>query len=153
MKNTFFLLAAGLMLTVGANAQTKKKKAATAKVNVPEVVDASFKTSYATAQGSKWSKNYTGNYVATFTNENSQEQATEFNNDGVVLKTKTAYSLAALPENVTTSVEAKYAGSKIESCEKVEIPGIAPYFKVKLVTADTKNKEILLSDEGSIVRS
>ncbi|MFT3979987.1 MAG: hypothetical protein QM687_05915 [Ferruginibacter sp.] len=152
MKNTFFLIAAGLMLTIGANAQTKKKTAA-AKVTVPEAVDASFKTSFANAQDSKWSKNYTGNYVATFKNDNNLQQTTEYNSAGVLLKTKTTYDVAALPENVTTSVEAKYAGSKIETVERFEIPGVAPYYKVKLVTADTKEKEILLSDEGAVVRS
>lgn len=152
MKNTFFLLCAGLMLTIGAHAQTKKK-VAPAKVTVPEAVNESFKTSYAVAQNSKWSKNFTGNFVATFTNENNQQQSSEYNAAGVLLKTKTTYDVAALPENVTTAVEAKYAGSKIESCERVEIPGVAPYYKVKLVTAEAKEKEILLGDQGSMVRS
>ena len=154
MKNTFLLLCAGLLLSIGANAQTKKKKSTAAKVVVPEVVDASFKTSYADVETKKWARTYTGNYVASFKNANSQEQSAEYNENGVLIKTKTSFDIAVLPENVTTSVEAKYAGAKISAVEKVEIPGIAPYYRVKLVTADTnKEKEILVSEAGSMVRS
>ena len=46
MKNTFFLICAGLMITIGAEAQTKKKAVTPAKVTVPESVDESFKSSF-----------------------------------------------------------------------------------------------------------
>lgn len=152
MKNTFFLICAGLMITFGAEAQTKKK-AVTPKVNVPESVDASFKTNFTVADNNKWSKNYTGNYVATFTNAESRTQVSEFNPSGVWLKSKTTFDVAStLPENITTAVQAKYAGAKIDELEKVEIAGMTPYYRVKLTTADTKTKEIILNEEGSMVR-
>ncbi|RYY68932.1 MAG: hypothetical protein EOO13_10965 [Chitinophagaceae bacterium] len=152
MKNTFLLICTGLMLTIGAQAQTKKK-AVTAKVNVPESVDASFKTNFAVAENNKWSKNYTGNYVATFKNADSRTQVSEFNPTGIWVKTKTTFDVATpLPENITTAVQTKYAGSTINELEKVEIAGMAPYYRVKLTTADTKTKEIILNEEGSMVR-
>jgi len=152
MKNTFFLICAGLMLTVGAQAQTKKKTVA-AKVNVPESVDASFKSNFAVAENNKWSKNYTGNYVATFTNADTRKQVSEFNPSGVWVKTKTTFDVAnPLPENITAAVQTKYSGSTINELEKVEIAGMTPYYRVKLTTADTKTKEILLNEEGSMVR-
>ena len=152
MKNTFFLICTGLMLTIGANAQTKKK-AVTPKVSVPEAVDASFKTNFTVADNNKWSKNYTGNYVATFTNADTRKQVSEFNPSGVQVKTKTTYDVAnTLPENITTAVNTKYSGSTINELEKVEIAGMTPYYRVKLTTADTKTKEILLNEEGSMVR-
>ena len=152
MKNTFFLICTGLMLTIGANAQTKKK-AVTPKVSVPEAVDASFKTNFTVADNNKWSKNYTGNYVATFTNADTRKQVSEFNPSGVWVKTKTTYDVAnTLPENITTAVNTKYSGSTINELEKVEIAGMTPYYRVKLTTADTKTKEILLNEEGSMVR-
>ncbi|HRD56483.1 MAG TPA: hypothetical protein PK504_00475 [Ferruginibacter sp.] len=152
MKNTFLLLSAGLLFSIAANAQSKKKTSV-AKLSVPEVVETSFQSNYSTIQSNKWSKNFSGNYVASFVNENNLQQTTEFNGNGVLLKTKTIFDVTALPQNVATSIETKYAGSTIETCEKVEIPGVAPFYKVKLVTADTKNKEILLSNEGDIARS
>ena len=140
------------MLTIGANAQTKKK-AVTPKVSVPEAVDASFKTNFTVADNNKWSKNYTGNYVATFTNADTRKQVSEFNPSGVWVKTKTTYDVAnTLPENITTAVNTKYSGSTINELEKVEIAGMTPYYRVKLTTADTKTKEILLNEEGSMVR-
>ncbi|RYF98183.1 MAG: hypothetical protein EOO07_38540 [Chitinophagaceae bacterium] len=154
MKNTFFLICAGLMLTIGAQAQTKKKaKAAAPKVNVPESVDASFKSNFTVAENNKWSKNYTGNYVATFTNADSRTQVTEFNPAGVWVKSRTTFDIAnPLPENITTAVQTKYSGSSISELEKVEIAGMKPYYRVKLTTADTKTKEIILNEEGSMVR-
>lgn len=152
MKNTFFLICAGLMITIGAEAQTKKK-AVTPKVSVPESVDASFKSNFTVAENNKWSKNYTGNYVATFTNADSRVQVSEFNPAGVWVKSKTTFDVAStLPENINTAIQARYAGAKIDELEKVEIAGMTPYYRVKLTTADTKQKEILLNEEGSMVR-
>ena len=149
MKNTLFLICAGLMLSFGAQAQTKKK-ATPAKVKVPEAVDASFKSSYADVENNKWSKNYTGNYVAVFKNANNQEQTTEYNTAGVLVKSKTTLDLAALPEPITTAVEKRYPGSKISECIKVEIPGLAPYYKTKVMVAENKEKVLLISEEGAV---
>jgi len=152
MKNTFFLICAGLLMTVGAHAQSKKKTV-TAKVSVPETVNSSFKTNFAVAENNKWSKNYTGNYVATFTNADTRKQVSEFSPAGVWVKSKTTYDVAGtIPENISTSVNTKFAGAKIEELEKVEIAGLAPYYRVKLTTADTKQREIILNEEGSMVR-
>ena len=153
MKNAFFLICAALMLTLGAQAQTKKTKTVAAKVNVPEAVDASFKSNFAVAENNKWSKNYTGNYVATFTNADSRTQVSEFNPAGVWVKTKTSFDIAnTLPENITTAVQTKYTGATINELDKVEIAGMKPYYRVKLTTTDTKTNEIILSEEGSMVR-
>ncbi len=149
MKNTIFLICAGLMLSVAAEAQTKKKSSP-AKVKVPETVDASFKSTYAVAENSKWSKNYTGNYVAVFTNANNQEQTTEYNTNGVLIKSKTTLDLATLPEPVTTAVEKRYPGATISESVKVEIPGLAPYYRTKVKVSDTKEKVLLISEEGAV---
>ena len=149
MKNTLFLICAGLMLSVAADAQTKKKSAP-AKVKVPETVDASFKGTYAVAENNKWSKNYTGNYVAVFTNANNQEQTTEYNTAGVLIKSKTTLDLATLPEVVTMAVEKKFPGATIAETVKVEIPGLAPYYRTKVKVSDTKEKVILISEEGAV---
>ena len=153
MKNTFFLICAGLLLTIGAQAQTKKTKTTAAKINVPESVDASFKSNFAVAENNKWSKNYTGNYVATFTNADSRTQVSEFNPAGVWVKSKTSFDVTTtLPENITTAVQTKYTGATINELDKVEIAGMKPYYRVKLTTADTKTKEIIINEEGSMVR-
>jgi hypothetical protein len=149
MKNTFFLLSAGLILSISAQAQ-KTKKATPAKINVPENVNASFMGSFATVEKNKWDKTYTGNYVAVFTNSENLSQTAEYNEAGVLVKTKTVYSADALPQIVNTAIETKYAGSKVNECIKMEIPGVAPYFKVRIETVNNLKKELFISEEGVV---
>lgn len=137
------------MMSVAADAQTKKKSTP-AKVKVPETVDASFKGTYAVAENNKWSKNYTGNYVAVFTNANNQEQTTEYNTSGVLIKSRTTLDVAMLPEPVTTAVQKRFPGSTIAESVKVEIPGLAPYYRTKVKVSDTKEKVLLISEEGQV---
>ncbi len=151
MKNTLFLICAGLLLSISVQAQ-KKKKSAPAKLNVPENINASFKNSYAVAENSKWSKNYTGNYVANFTNANSLVQTSEYNAAGILVKSKTTLDITSLPEVVTMAVEKKYSGAKVVDCMKIEIPGLAPYYKVKVMLVENKEKELLISEEGSVTQ-
>jgi len=149
MKNIFLLL--GVSLIVGFSAQAQKsKKTTTAKVKVPETVDASFKGSFATADKNKWNKTYTGNYIAVFTNADSLSQSAEYNEAGVLLKTKTVYNTAALPEVIMTALQGKYADSKVIEAIKMEIPGVAPYYKVKLETSSSLKKELYISEEGAV---
>ncbi len=149
MKSTFLLLSAGLILSVSAQAQ-KNKKASPAKINVPENVNASFKGSFAAVEKSKWDKTYTGNYVAVFTNAENISQTAEYNEAGVLVKTKTIYNVEALPQTVTTALETKYAGAKVNECVKVEIPGVAPYYKVKIETTNNLKRELFISEEGAV---
>jgi Putative beta-lactamase-inhibitor-like, PepSY-like len=149
MKNIFLLLGFSLMAGFSANAQ-KSKKTTTAKVKVPETVDASFKGTFATADKNKWDKTYTGNYVAVFTNADSLSQTAEYNEEGVLLKTKTVYNTTALPEVITTALQGKYAESKVLDAVKIEIPGVAPYYKVKLETPTSAKKELYISEEGVV---
>ena len=151
MKNILFLILAGLMLSLSTQAQSKKKSIPV-KIKIPETVDVSFKSSYAVAENNKWSKNYSGNYVANFTNANSQLQSSEYNAAGVLVKTKTTIDSTLLPEAVTVAVEKRYPAAKIAECVKVEIPALAPYYKVKLLKTDNKVKELLISEEGAVTQ-
>ncbi|MDB5201635.1 MAG: hypothetical protein JWQ27_1044 [Ferruginibacter sp.] len=148
MKNVFLILIAGLF-SFSASAQKKKSKAVV-KLNVPEMVDASFKTQYATVEKNKWSKNYSGNYEATFTNAESLKQVAEYNASGRVVKTKTVFDVNALPANISTAVQAGYPEAKVTECTKYEIPGVSPYYKVKVTTTANKNKDLFISEEGAI---
>lgn len=148
MKNIFFLLGAGLILSVSAQAQ--KKKTTASKVSVPESVTESFKGTYANVEKNKWDKTYTGNYVASFTTPDSLNQEVEYNSNGVVIKTKTTYNTAALPENVSTAVEGKYPGATVSEAVKMEIPGVNPYYKVKIETSDKIKRELFISEEGAV---
>ena len=150
MKNVFLILCAGLMLSVSAQAQ-KKKKTTTAKPNVPENINASFASNYAGVENNKWSKNYTGNYVANFTNTSSQKQSLEYNSKGEVVKTTTTYDVAALPANITTALQTSYADKTVVEAVKVEVPGVPSFYKVKVEAPDTKKqRQILISEDGLV---
>ena len=155
MKSIFLILTAGLILSVTTQAQThkthkKKKAVVVAKLSVPDNVNASFKNQYATVENNKWSKNYSGNFIADFTNTSSQKQTVEYTAAGQVLKMKTIFDVTALPQNITTALQTNYADAKVTECAKVEIPGVAPYYAVKITTADNKLRQLLISEEGVV---
>ncbi len=149
MKNVFLSLSAILILSFASQAQKSKKT--TVKINVPETVNESFKGTFASVEKNNWNKTKLGNYEVSFTNNDSLTQVAEYNDAGVMLKSHTVYNLEALPENITAAVEKKYAGSKVNECVKVEIPGIAPYYKVKLETTTNLKRELFISEEGVVV--
>jgi len=152
MKNTFLILATGLLLSFSAEAQkkTKTKVKTKAKLDVPELVTTSFKNQYATVEGNKWSKNYGGYYVANFTNASSQKQTVEYNLKGEPVKTMISYDVAALPEVISNALVTPYPSAKVTEAVRMEIAGMKPYYKVKLTTAENKNKELYISEEGQI---
>ena len=153
MKNTFLLVCACFLISVSAQSQTKKKSAAkVSKVTVPESVSASFKGSYANVEKNKWSRTYTGNYVSVFSTPDSLAQEVEYNNTGVMVKTKTTYTLGTTPAVVGTAIEDKYPGAVVSEVVKMEIPGVKPYYKVKLTTAANAKRNLLISEEGAIAQ-
>ena len=149
MKNIFLSLSAVLVLSFASQAQKSKKSSP--KVNVPENVNESFKGTFAAVEKNKWNKTVIGNYEVSFTNRDSLTQVAEYNEAGVMVKSRIRYNLEALPENITAAVEKKYAGAKVTECVKMEIPGLAPYYKVKLETSSSLKRELFISEEGVVV--
>lgn len=154
MKNAFFLICVGIALSFSAEAQKKTKtkvKVTTAKVNVPENIKGSFSANYEGVKDAKWTKNYTGNYIANFTDSTSLKESLEYNAKGDKVKTTTMYDVAALPVNITTAVQSQYAGASVVEASKVEVPGVTPFYKVKIERGETKKqKQLLISEEGLI---
>lgn len=151
MKSIFLVLSAGLMLSLSAHAQ-KKKTVKAPKLNVPENVNASFKSQYSAVDNNKWSKNYSGNFIADFINASSQKQTVEYNATAQVIKTKTFFDVTALPQNITTALQTNYADAKVTEAAKVEIPGVTPYYSVMITTANNKQKQLLVSEEGTVTQ-
>lgn len=149
MKNTFFLLCATILFSLSASAQKKKP---VAKVSVPEAVNSSFTARYAMVENNKWSKNLSGNYVASFTTEEKANQTVEFDDQGKQLKIVTVYD-ETYPEVITTAVAAKpkFATFKVLEASRIEIIGVDPYYKVKLGNEDGSSREIFVSEGGVIM--
>ena len=149
MKNTFFLLFAPFFFTFSADAQ-QKKSAPVKQMKIPENVTTSFKGQFAAPSDNQWNKNYSGNYVATFTNADNLKQTAEFSESGAMIKSKITYSSGGLPQNVSSSITGQYPAVKIGEADKIQLPGVAPYYRVKVITADNTTKELLVSEEGTI---
>jgi hypothetical protein len=153
MKNTFFIFVMALLVGFSAYAQKdaqKKKVNAVKQVNIPENVTNTFKSQYTVANDNQWNKNYSGNYVASFTNAENLKQSVEFSGSGAVVKSKIEYAPEAVPENISTSISAQYPNTKITEATKMQMPGVAPYYRIKIITAENTAKELLVSEEGTI---
>ncbi|MEO8772119.1 MAG: hypothetical protein ABI402_18615 [Ferruginibacter sp.] len=151
MKNTFFILFAGLSLSFSAQAQVQKKKTTPVKaVNVPENVNNTFKSLYTVSNDNQWNKNYSGNYVVTFMNAENLKQTAEFTGSGAMIKSKVEYAPDALPQNLSTAIVSQYPNVKVTEAAKLQMPGVAPYYRVKVISTDNTSKELLVSEEGTI---
>jgi hypothetical protein len=151
MKNTFFILVTGFSLSFSAQAQVEKKKTTPVKsVNIPENVSNTFKSLYAVATENQWNKNYSGNYVVSFTNAEHLKQSAEFTGSGAMIKSKVEYSPDALPQNLSSAIASQYPNVKVTEASKLQLPGVAPYYKIKIISADNTSKELLVSEEGTI---
>lgn len=151
MKNAFFILSLTLLVGFSAQAQTKKKTSKAANVNVPENIKGSFATNYADVKDNKWSKNYTGNYVANFTKDSTLKQSLEYNSKGDLVKTTSMYNVNALPANITTALQTQYADARVVEASKVEVPGVTAFYKVKVERGENKKQRtLLISEEGTI---
>ena len=149
MKNTFFVLVSLFLILNSAHAQ-KKKASVVKDVAVPENVNTSFKSLYNQVADNKWNKNYSGNYVASFKNADNQKQAVEFSGTGAVVKSRIEYEVGSLPENINTSINSQYPETTIIEASKFQMPGVAPYYKVKINGSGNSGKELLISEEGTI---
>ena len=146
-----------LLLSIGISAQAQKKvvkktsSKTTTKVVVPAVVKESFSSNYADVKNDKWSKSYVGNYVSTFSNAENIKQTNEYNANGQLLKTKIEFDSTTYPQIVTAALQQKYPTASIANVTKVQMPGLAPYYKVGIVIAETgRKRELFISEEGTI---
>ncbi len=148
MKITLLILCAGILFSFSTQAQKKKIKTKE-KFTVPASVNNSFKGTYSDVADSKWSKNYTGYYVADFTNASAQKQIVEYNADGAIVKSRIFYDVNALPENVSKSLQARYSRAPVKELVRMEILGVAPYFKAS-IDNNGRKKELFISEQGVI---
>jgi hypothetical protein len=150
MKNTIFIIGLGLSLSMSAQAQKKKAPVTPKQVEVPELISSTYKSNFTSTQGEQWSKNYRGHYIVSFTNAFNQQQNVEYDANAVLIKSKIMYPADGLPAIVSSSLASQYANAPVKSCERLEIPGVRPYYKVQIGGADQSQKDLLISEEGTV---
>ena len=139
-----------MTLSIAAEAQTKSKAKVKAKPAASAAAPASVKTKFAADyEGAKpsWKKTHRGNYIASFTNPDGLTESSEYSNNGEFVVSKIKYKTDALPEIVKTSLDSTYTVTEIVKNRR---PDIAPYYQLKVKTADGKQKQLFMSEEGSI---
>jgi len=86
----------------------------------------------------------------SFTNAFNQKQSVEYDANAVLVKSKINYAADGLPEVVKNSLASQYANAPVNTCERLEIPGVKPYYKVQIGGADQSQKDLLISEEGTV---
>lgn len=149
---SIFLLGTGAAMAQKKTTKSKVKAKTTVAVKAPELVNTNFITAYPDVTEAKWSKTAVGNYAATYTTTEGNTESVEYNEQGNVMKTKTTFPENNLPQEVSTGIQTKYAGATVENAEKITLPGVAPYYSVKLKLAgeDAKERNVYVSEQGLV---
>lgn len=147
-----FLFVAGASSVMAQKKTTKAKAKTTVKVKAPALVNSSFAATYPEVTTATWSKTAVGNYTATYTTEAGTKEEVEYNENGNVMKARTTYTSSNLPEEVATGIQAKYTGATVENAVKISLPGVAPYYsvKIKLAGEEAKEKNVFVSRQGLV---
>ncbi|SFD28234.1 Putative beta-lactamase-inhibitor-like, PepSY-like [Chitinophaga sp. CF118] len=142
------LISSGTTFAQKKSAKKTKKVVAKTEQVAPVVVKDAFQQNFSGSEA-KWSKNYSGHWVANFTKEEVKTTA-EYDADGKWVATRSAYEGNTLPETVATKVKSKYPDATIKDGWKIERSDVAAYYKVNIQNNGTE-KAVLINEAGTIV--
>lgn len=138
MKTVKLIVIAFLAISINACAQ---------KVNVTEKVKTAFEQKFPNAQKVKWSKENETEWEAEFRFK-GEEYSANFTTDGVWKETEHEIETSAIPVNVKQTLDAEFAGYKIEEAEISETAEGSVYeFALE---KDEKDMEVAISPEGMV---
>lgn len=143
MKKTI-LIGVGVLLSGLANAQKLKESA------VPPAVQSAFIKKFPNAKTVVWSKESETEFEAEFKN-GALAQAANFETSGKWVVTETEIKKSDLPGAVAKAIEKDFAGYKIEESEKVEKPGTAAFYEVKVEKGEMAY-DVQISAEGKVMK-
>lgn len=147
-----FMAGAGTVMAQKKTSKAKVKSKTVVKIKAPEAVTTSFTTTYPQVTDANWSKTLVDNYIASYTSETGVKEEIEYNQNGDIMRSSSIYTGSNVPEEVAKGIQARFAGATIDNAVKITLPGIAPYYNVKLKTAgvDGKEKNVLVSSQGLV---
>ena len=138
MKTVKLIVIAFLAISINACAQ---------KVNVTEKVKTAFEQKFPNAQKVKWSKENETEWEAEFRFK-GEEYSANFTSDGVWKETEHEIETSAIPVNVKQTLDAEFAGYKIEEAEISETAEGSVYeFALE---KDEQDMEVAISPEGMV---
>lgn len=142
------LTSSGITFAQKKSAKKIKKIVAKTEVAAPAAVKDAFQQNFAGVTP-KWSKNYSGHWIANFTKEDQQANA-EFDADGKWVATRSEYAENQLPEGVASSLKTKYPSATVKDGWKIERSDVAAYYKVD-IQDNGMEKSVYVNDAGTIV--
>jgi len=153
MKKLTLIFCAVLITSGITFAQHKKsvkssKHITAKKVEAPAPVKDAFQQTFAGTTDAKWTKTSSGNWLASFLNENVKTVA-EYNADGSWIATRSEYTAENIPESVAGTLKTKYPEATIKDGWKIQRADVAAYYKVNIQSNGT-DKAVLLNDAGTI---
>jgi hypothetical protein len=151
MKKLVLIICVALISSGTTFAQKKsaKKKKVVAKKEMvaPVAVKDAFQQNFAGSEA-KWSKNYSGHWVANFTKEEVKTTA-EYDADGKWVATRSSYAGDRLPEAVAATLKSKYPTATIKDGWKIERSDVAAYYKVNIQDNGVE-KSVLVNEGGTV---
>lgn len=124
-----------------------QKKVVAKEIVAPVAVKDAFQQAFSGSEP-KWSKNYSGHWVANFTKEDVKTMA-EYEADGKWVATRSSYAADRIPETVSTTLRSKYPTATIKDGWKIERSDVAAYYKVN-IQENGADKVVLLNENGTV---
>jgi hypothetical protein len=138
MKTVKLIVVAFLAISINACAQNG---------NVSEKVKTAFEQKFPNAQKVKWSKENETEWEAEFRFK-GEEYSANFTTDGIWKETEHEIETSAIPLNVKQTLDAEFAGYKIEEAEISETAEGSVYeFALE---KDEQDMEVAISPEGMV---
>jgi len=138
MKTVKLIVIAFMAISINACAQ---------KVNVTEKVKTAFEQKFPNAQKIKWSKENETEWEAEFRFK-GEEYSANFTSDGVWKETEHEIETSAIPVNVKQTLDAEFAGYKIEEAEISETAEGSVYeFAIE---KKEQKMEVAISPDGMV---
>jgi hypothetical protein len=151
MKKLVLIICVALISSGTTFAQKKSakktKKVVAKEVVAPVVVKDAFQQNFSGSEA-KWSKNYSGHWVANFTKEDVKTTA-EYDADGKWVATRSSYAGDRIPEAVSSTLRSKYPSATIKDGWKIERSDVAAYYKVNIQDNGVE-KVVLINENGTV---
>jgi uncharacterized membrane protein YkoI len=141
------IISSGTTFAQKKSAKKTTKVIAQKEVVAPVEVKDAFQQNFS-GSDAKWSKNYSGHWIANFTKEDVKT-AVEYQADGKWVATRSAYAGDKLPETVAATLKTKYPAASIKDGWKIERADVAAYYKVNIQENGTE-KGVLINDAGTV---
>jgi hypothetical protein len=142
------LISSGTTFAQKKSAKKTTKVVAKKEAVAPAAVKEAFQQNFSGAEA-KWSKNFSGHWLATFAQEDVKTTA-EYDKEGKWIATRSSYKGDRLPETVASTLKTKYPAATIKDGWKIERADVATaYYKVNILDNGTE-KSVLVNEAGTI---